>query len=65
MRALAEQVQMEIGLGTPIVQLPFHKFSTWTTETWLKMMWNNLGGLEIELLWSDLTSLPMHIEGDK
>ena len=28
------------------------------------MMWKNLGSLEIQLLWSDLPSLPLHIQGD-
>ena len=49
-RASAEQVQIEIGIGTSFVQLPFEKFDTCTNETWLKMMWKNLGILEIELL---------------
>ena len=61
-RASAEQVQMEIVMGTSFVQLNFEKFGTCTTETWLKMMWNNLRILEIELLWSEPLSLPLHIE---
>ena len=50
---------MEIGMGKPFIQLPFNKFGTWTTETWLKTMWNHLGDLEIELLWRDIPSLPL------
>ena len=65
MRASAEQIQIKIGMGTPFVQLPSEKFGTWTTKTWLKMMWKNLGRLEIELLWSDLPSLTLQKEGDK
>ena len=56
---------MEILMGTPFVQLPFEKFGMWTTETWLKMMWNNLGILEIELFWCNLPSLPLHRERDR
>ena len=63
-RALAEQVQMEMEIGTSFVQLPFEKFDTCTNETWLKMMWKNLGSLDIELLWSYIPYLPLHIEGD-
>ena len=64
MRSSEEQFQMKIGMGTPFVQLPFEKFGTWRTETWLKMMWKNLGGLDIELLWIDLPYLPLQIERD-
>ena len=46
-RASAEQVQMEIVMGTPFVQLPFQKLVTWTTKTWLNMMCKNLGSLDI------------------
>ena len=46
-RALAEQVHMEIGMGTPLVQLPYEKFGTWKSETLLTTMWKNLGCLEI------------------
>ena len=57
MRALAEQVHMEIGMGTPFIQPPFKKFGMWTTKLLLKTMWKNQGGLEIELLWNDILSL--------
>ena len=59
MRALVEQVQTEIGMGTAFVKIPLEKFSTCTTETWLNTMWENLGGVEIELLWHELPFLPM------
>ena len=36
---------------------------TWKTQTWLKMMWENLGRLEIELIWSALTYLLNQREG--
>ena len=64
MSALEEQVQMEIGMVTPFVELPFEKFGMCTNKTWLKMMWKNLGGLDIELLWIDLPYLPLQIERD-
>ena len=63
MRALAEQVQMEIGMGTSFGQLHFEEFGTWKTETWLKTMWKNLVGLDIDLLWRYLPSLPLQREG--
>ena len=59
-RDLSEKVHTEIGMGTPFVKIPFEKFGTWTTETWLKMMWKNLWRLDIELLWSYLPYLPIH-----
>ena len=62
MSALEEQVQMEIGMVTPFVELPFEKFGMCTNKTWLKMMWKNLGSLDIELLWYELTSLKLHRE---
>ena len=51
-------------MGTPFVQLSFEKFGTWTTKIYLKTVWKNLGGLEIELFWSELPLLPLQIEGD-
>ena len=59
MRASEEQVHMEIVMGISFVQLSFEKFGMWTIKTWLEKMWNNLGILEIELLWSDLPSLTL------
>ena len=32
MRASAEHVKIEKGMGTPFIQLPFEKFGTWKTE---------------------------------
>ena len=46
----------------PLVKLPFENFGMWKTKIWLKTMWNNLGRLEIELLWIELLSLPLQIE---
>ena len=64
MESLTEQAQIKIGMGILFVQLHFEEFGTWTTKTWLKTMWPNLGNLEIKLRQSDLTSLSMHREGD-
>ena len=55
---------MEIVMGKTFVQLTLDNFGTWTTGTWLKMMWKNLGILEIELLRRDIPSLTLQIERD-
>ena len=64
MRYSVEQVQMDIGMGTPFLRLHFDKFGTWTTKTCFKATWKNMGSLEIELLWRSLPSIPLHREGD-
>ena len=54
---------MEIGMGIPFIKLHFTEFGTWTTETWLKVMWKNLSSLEIELIWNELPSLTLMRKG--
>ena len=62
MRYSAEQVQIEIGMGTPFVQIPFKSLLR-GQMTWSKKMRKNLGILEIELLSCDLPSLLLQREG--
>ena len=52
-------------MGTSFVQLPFKKFGTWKTKTWLNMMWKNLGSMDIELLWHDIPFLLLQREGNQ
>ena len=64
MRASAEQLQLEVGYGTPALHLDFEKFAGFTTDCWLKSLWRGLSHFRIQVSWRKFPALPLQRVGD-
>ena len=60
-----EQAQLEVGIGTPLLQAPFDQYSMLCTQCWVKGLWQF--ALEHCILLENLTycTPPLQCEGDE
>jgi len=64
--ACLEQAQLEVGLGTPFLELDFEQFSLLLTPCWLRSVWEFLSYAGISLRSSERTpSLQLQWVGDQ
>ena len=54
-----EQLQLEVGVGTHFLSLPFHPFGEYTTSCWLHSLWKDIDPLPISIISHNSTNLPL------
>ena len=59
LRASAEQIQLELGLGTQFFELSYHAYEGVTTDCWLKSLWRGLTKFRVKVRCSHLPDLPL------
>ena len=64
MRASAEQLQLEVGHGTPALELSYDQFGGIATECWLKSLWKGISHFRAKIRWRHCPPLPLQRVGD-
>ena len=58
-------MQLEVGIGTPVLEAPFKKYSFLVTYGWFKELWHFVSNEEIVLCQENLVIPPLQCEGDE
>ena len=61
----AEQLQLEVGVGTPFLQLNFEEWEPLVTYCWLEDLWRDTTKYQVEVRWKQLPQLKLQRVNDK
>ena len=60
-----EHLQLEVGIGSNFLSLPFATYGCYTTKCWLHTLCNKISNLPIKINVSNIETLQLLREGDK
>ena len=61
----AEQLQLEVGVGTPFLQLNFEEWEPLVTYCWLEDLWQDITNYKVEIQWKQLPQLKLQRVNDR
>ena len=65
LQQVSERLQMEVGIDTPFLHLPFHLYGVYTTPNYLGHLWKQIANLPLRIECRKQPTMQLQREGDK